>query len=124
VSLIDSKSRARGSAPQRPFGAHPEWTATAPAPLHRELAEKLQDLPWDLGLSLVSLGAIGVLIPGPVPLGASFVLLGGVALCPGLLARTGGPLARRYPCVFHVLIGFTNHLRSDLNRRYPGSLKD
>jgi hypothetical protein len=126
VSPIEpkTKSGARQSAPRRHFGAHPEGIATGSAPLHRELAEKLQGLPWDLGLSLVSLGTIGVLIPGPVPLGPSFVLLGGVVLCPSLLARTGGPLARKCPYVFRVLIDFTDHLRSDLDRRYPGSLRD
>jgi hypothetical protein len=67
---------------------------------------------------------VGVIIPGPVPLGASFILLGTVALCPGLLARMGGPLARGCPGAFRILIDFSDHLRADLARRYPGSLKD
>ena len=42
-------------------------------------------------------------------------------LWPGLLARTGGPLARKFPRVFRMLIEFTDHLGSDLARRYPNS---
>jgi hypothetical protein len=93
----------------------------APPLLHRELAEKLEKLPRDVAVAVLSLGVVGVVIPGPVPLGASFVLLGGVLLWPGVLARMGGPLARRCPFVFHVLIDFADHLRADLDRRYPNS---
>lgn len=96
---------------------------TSEPQLHRDLAEKLGGLPRDLAVALISLGVIGVAIPGPVPLGASFVVLGTVVLCPGLLGRTGGPLARRCPRLFRVLIGFADDLRADLERRYPGSLK-
>lgn len=120
---IHPKSGPRKSEPRRLADQHSERIATAQAPLHRELAEKLGGLPSDLGISLLSLGAVGVVIPGPVPLGASFVLLGAVVLWPGLLIRTGGPLARKCPCIFRVLIDFTDHYRSDLDRRYPGSLR-
>ena len=89
--------------------------------LHRELAEKLGGLPRDLAITLVSLGIVGIAIPGPIPPGLSFVLLGAVILWPGLLARTGGPLARRCPRAFRMLIGFTDHLTTDLARRYPNS---
>jgi hypothetical protein len=89
--------------------------------LHRELAEKLTGLPRGLAVTLVSLGMVGIAIPGPIPPGLSFVLLGAVILWPRLLATTGGPLARRCPRVFRMLIGFTNHLTTDLARRYPNS---
>lgn len=122
--------RVRSSKAPRIAGggrrSHEPGATTAPAdpPLHRELAEKLGGLPRDLAIALISLGVIGVAIPGPVPLGSSFVVLGTIVLWPGLLARTGGPLARRCPRVFRVLIGFADDLRADLERRYPGSLKD
>jgi hypothetical protein len=72
-----------------------------------------------VGVALIGLGAIGVAIPGPIPPGASFVLLGVVFVWPGLLARFAGPLARRFPRLFRFLIGFVDHLRIDLKRRYP-----
>jgi hypothetical protein len=117
------KSLPRKAATGRPIDRDPGEIVSARGGLHHDLAEKLGSLPKDLGVSLISLGVIGVVIPGPVPLGASFILLGTVALCPGLLARTGGPLARRCPRVFRVLIDFTDHFRADLARRYPGSLR-
>lgn len=94
---------------------------SAMTPLHCQLAENLRDLPRDLGFTLFSLGVVGVAIPGPIPPGFSFVLLGAVILWPGLLARTGGPMARQCPRVFRMLIGFTNRLTTDLARRYPHS---
>ena len=112
------------TGPGRPVPVRAQGGVTsAEPPLHRELAEKLSGLPRDLAVALISLGVVGVAIPGPVPLGSSFVVLGTVVLWPGLLVRTGGPLARRCPWVFRVLLDFTDHLRADLERRYPGSLR-
>jgi hypothetical protein len=64
----------------------------------------------------------GVIIPGPILLGTSFVLMGAAFLWPGLVARLGGWLARRLPRIVRVLVDFVDHLRSDLARRYPGSV--
>jgi hypothetical protein len=91
-------------------------------PLHIELARQLEGLPRDLGIVLLGLGTIGVAIPGPVPPGASFVMLGAVLLRPGLLARFAGSLAARFPRLFRFLIDFVERLRIDLKRRYPGSI--
>jgi hypothetical protein len=95
---------------------------TAGEPLHVELARQLGGLPRDLGTSLLVLGTFGVIIPGPVPPGFSFILLGVVVLRPSILARGGAPLARRFPGAFHLLISLVTHFRSDLARRYPGSV--
>jgi hypothetical protein len=121
---IRATGAPRRPATRRPVDRDPGDIVSARGELHRELARKLGGLPRDLGVSLISLGVVGVVIPGPVPLGASFILLGTVVLCPGLLARTGGPLAKRCPRVFRVFIDFTDHFRADLARRYPGSLRD
>lgn len=91
-------------------------------PLHLELASKLDGMPRDLGIVLIVLGVVGIAIPGPIPPGASFVLLGIVFLRPGLVARFAGPLAARCPRVFRLLIGFVDDLRTGLERRYPGAV--
>lgn len=118
------RSPSPGNAGGRRLKALPRDAAAPAGPeLHLELAEKLAGLPRDLALALLSLGAVGLVIPGPVPLGSSFVVLGTVVLWPSLLARTGGPLARRCPRIFRVLIGFADDLRTDLERRYPGSFR-
>jgi len=118
------KRQPHEAAIGRPVKWDPAEVRSAMMAPHRELAEKLGTLPGDLGVSLISLGLIGAVIPGPVPLGASFIVLGTVVLCPGLLARMGGPLAKRCPRVVRVLIDFSDHLRADLARRYPGSLSE
>ena len=112
-----------GTRARRPTPGRREEIAPAEPPLHVELADKLSGLPRDLGVGLISLGVVGVAIPGPIPLGTSFVIMGTVILCPGLLSRTGGPLARKCPGLFRILVDFTDHLRADLERRYPGSLR-
>ncbi len=95
---------------------------SAPAPLHLELARKVEGLPRDLGVVLIGLGVVGVAIPGPIPPGASFVVLGVLFLRPGLLAKLAGPLASRFPNLFRFLIAFVDDLRTDLERRYPSSV--
>lgn len=90
-------------------------------PLHCQLADTIGSLPKDLAVMLISLGVVGVAIPGPIPPGASFILLGTVILWPGVLVRTGGPLAHRFPRVFRMLINFASDLHEGLDRRYPGS---
>jgi len=92
-------------------------------PLHLELARELDALPKDLGITLLILGTLGVVIPGPVPPGFSFIVLGVIALRPGMLARTAAPLERRFAGAFRVLIDLAAQFRSDLERRYPGSLR-
>ncbi|MGP0066326.1 MAG: hypothetical protein ACLQGP_22320 [Isosphaeraceae bacterium] len=91
-------------------------------PLHLELARQLDGLPKDLGITLLVLGMFGVAIPGPVPPGFSFILLGVIALQPCLIERFGGPMARRFPRVFRVLVGLVTRFRSDLASRYPGTV--
>lgn len=120
----DTRRARRPDGPGRPVPGRRKVASPAAEPqLHRELAVKLSGLPRDLGVALISLGVVGVAIPGPVPLGTTFVVLGTVVLWPGLLGRTGGPLARRCPRVFRVLLDFADDLRADLERRYPGSLR-
>jgi hypothetical protein len=80
-------------------------------------------MPASVWVALLGLGAVGVVIPGPVPLGASFVLMGAALLWPGFLARFGGWLARRLPGIWRVPIAFVDPLRSDMQRRYPGSVR-
>ena len=71
----------------RPRRPSEESTGSSPRSLpHLELARKLRGLPRDLGFVLIGLGAIGIAIPGPIPPGASFVVLGVLFAAPGLIA--------------------------------------
>jgi hypothetical protein len=92
-----------------------------PTTLHLELASEMSGLPRDLGIILIGLGAVGIVIPGPIPPGVSFVLLGALVLYPALIERLGW-LAARLPGMFRFLISLVKRLRADLARRYPGSV--
>jgi hypothetical protein len=123
VLYDDPSGVANRELASRPIIAKVVDLEVTPLPLHGELAEKLAGLPKDLAVTLLSLGVVGVMIPGPVPPGKSFILLGVVMLFPGVLANTGGCLARKFPRVFRMLISFTDHLSADLARRYPESVR-
>jgi len=119
---IPSRAPANTSRKPEPEPSAPA-RGRAPATLHLELAKKLDGLPKDLGVALMGLGVVGVVIPGPIPLGASFILMGAVFLWPRFVARFGGWLASRLPGMLRVLTDFVDHLQSDLKRRYPGSVR-
>jgi len=124
TSRAPISSLALPNTPGEP-AREPSASVRAPAPptLHLELAKKLHGLPKDLGVALMGLGVVGVVIPGPVPPGALFILMGAAFLWPGSLARFGGWLARWLPGILRALIDFVDHLRSDLKRRYPDSVR-
>ena len=119
---IRSAAVSRGTLPGSSVTAVKPPGEAAPQ-LHLELARLLDGLPHDLGVTLLIVGTFGIVIPGPIPPGFSFILLGTVVLRPTLLVRSGAPLARRFPKLFHALIGLVGHFRSDLGRRYPGSVQ-
>lgn len=119
---IASPAALSARRPRKKTPASAPAGPSPPAPLHLELARKVEGLPRDLGCVLIGLGAVGVAIPGPIPPGASFVLLGVIFLRPGLIVRFAGSLARRFPRLFRFLIAFVDDLRTDLRRRYPGSV--
>jgi hypothetical protein len=93
----------------------PEWRRRL------RLEVRLRRLPRDVGVVLLTVGAAGLLIPGPLPPGTPFVLAGAIFLCPRLLRPVGGCLLRRIPVVFKVFEGQVWRFQSDLERRYPGS---
>ena len=116
-------SAAHAKKRAKPVEAAPKPSVRSPAtPLHLELAEQLEGLPRDVGIVLLGVGTVGVLIPGPIPPGLSFVVLGALFLLPRLVARFGGWMARAWPFLFRVLIGLIERLRTGLQRRFPGSI--
>jgi hypothetical protein len=72
-----------------------------------------------VGAALIGLGAVGIVIPGPIPPGASFVVLGVLFCWPRLLLKLGDVLARRFPRLYRCFVAFISDLSTNLKRRYP-----
>ncbi len=80
----------------------------------------LESLPKELGVLLMVAGLGGVLLPGPV--GAPFLVLGGLVLFPKAFAKVDRKLANRFPRLhqegMRQIIRFVN----DLENRYPSKV--
>jgi hypothetical protein len=76
--------------------------------------------PKELGVMLVTAGAIGVVLPGP---GAPALLAGGLILWPEGFGRVEGWLRQRFPESHRMGRRHLERFLSDLERRYPGSTR-
>jgi hypothetical protein len=93
----------------------PGWMRTL------RLEVKLGRLPRDVGAVLLTVGAVGLVIPGPLPPGLTFLAIGTVILSPKLLRPFGGCLRKRLPLIYRVFEMQVSRFNSDLEHRYPGS---
>jgi hypothetical protein len=82
----------------------------------------LKKLPPEIGALLIIVGTAGILLPGPV--GTPFLVAGGLALWPSGFRRVEGWLQRLAPRMFEVGVGQIEHFLADLERRYPGSVRE
>ena len=89
----------------------------------KRLERTLEHLPRDVGVVLVTLGTVGLVIPGPVPPGTPFIVFGAVFLCPKLVRPLNGRFRKRFPAIFDTFDGQVTRFRGDLERRYPGSTR-
>jgi hypothetical protein len=105
--------RTCAAAPSGPFPR----AAGVPTPGGLETA--VGDLPRDVGAAFLVLGAIGMVIPGPVPPGISFVAVATAILWPGLVRPWERWLRRRFPAFHRRLVAQIERFRTSLERRYP-----
>ena len=77
----------------------------------------LETLPKELGVLLVVAGIGGVLLPGPV--GAPFLVVGGVILWPAAFKRVDRCFQKRLPRMHEAGMKQMQRFISDLERRYP-----
>ena len=109
---------------QRPIGASQD-----PGPSHTSSEDpssgapsvRFEDLPREVGVMLVSVGALGVVLPAMA--GAPAVVAGGLVLWP----RTFRPVERwlegRFPKVYHEGMKQVGRFLVDFERRFPGSTR-
>jgi hypothetical protein len=78
---------------------------------------RIQAMPKEVGVLLIVAGIGGILLPGPV--GAPFLVLGGVMLWPRAFTRMEIFLQKRFPRMHHQSVRQIKRFLDDLDRRYP-----
>jgi hypothetical protein len=73
-----------------------------------------------MGVILLSAGVIGFVLPGP---GTPALIAGGLILWPDRFAKVEGWMQRRFPDLHREGVGHVERFLSDLEKRYPGSIR-
>jgi hypothetical protein len=78
---------------------------------------RIKDLPKEVGVMLVSVGALGVVLPGMM--GTPAVIAGGLVLWPSTFGKVERWFQRRYPAAHREGMKQIGRYLDDLDRRYP-----
>lgn len=74
-----------------------------------------------IGVMLITVGVIGVLLPGPV--GTPFLIAGGLAFWPKGFMCMEHWVLRRFPRSHEIGLAQIERYLADLEKRYPGSIQ-
>jgi hypothetical protein len=105
-------ARDRGESPPEP---------DVPPTLDESTVRRIQHLPREVGIMLVSVGTLGLVLPGLV--GTPALIAGGLVLWPGTFRGVEGWLRRRNPDLYHRGMKQLGRFLDDLERRYPEMAK-
>jgi hypothetical protein len=83
--------------------------------------QRIQDLPKEVGVMLVTVGAVGVVLPGMM--GTPAIIAGGLVLWPGAFGGLESWFRRRNPGLYRRGIRQIGRFLDDLERRYPDVTK-
>jgi len=101
--------------PIRAIRLDPAEADAAPVALRR-----IGALPREMGTMLMTVGALGVALPGLI--GAPAVVAGGLVLWPKAFGRAETWFEKRFPKAHRESLRQINRYLDDLEHRYPGSL--
>lgn len=79
--------------------------------------KRIKDLPPEVGVMLLTVGALGLVMPGVV--GAPAVIAGGLVLWPRRFERIENWFERRFPAVHRKSLQQIHRYLDDLEARYP-----
>jgi cation transport ATPase len=83
---------------------------------------RIRNLPKTVGVMLLSVGVLGVVLPGVM--GAPALIAGGLALWPGAFGTVSGWLRRQSPGIYHRGMRQVGRFLDDLEGRYPEAAKN
>jgi len=102
-----------------PDPATPTFDTAAEDPETARLDARLAEMPREIGVLLVSIGVMGVALPGIV--GTPALLAGGLMLWPRGFRSVNAWVRRKFPKTHSHGIGQLLRYLDDLERRYPTS---
>ena len=83
---------------------------------------RIADLPREVGVMLVTVGVIGVALPGLV--GTPAMLAGGLVLWPNAFGKIELWFEKQFPNVHRQGLRQINRYLDDLEKRYPDTLQE
>lgn len=98
-------------------GEPPDADRPEPAPEDEAAMKRIKDLPPEVGVMLLTVGALGFVLPGVV--GAPAAIAGGLVLWPKRFAPIESWLERRFPQLHKQSLQQINRYLDDLEGRYP-----
>ncbi len=101
----------------KPEGSHDRSAAPTEEQAAEQTRQRLRLLPPEVGAVLVTVGVVGLIIPGPF--GTPFVLAGGLVLAPRYFHRAELWLQRRYPKVHQTGRRHIDRFIDDFEKRFP-----
>ena len=91
----------------------------SPPPPIEGRARKIEDLPKEVGVMLMSVGVLGFVLPAVA--GAPAIVAGGLVLWPRTFGKLERWVQRRYPMVYHEGMRQICRYLDDLELRFPDS---
>ena len=82
---------------------------------------RIKDLPREVGVMLMTVGVLGVILPGIV--GAPAAIAGGLVLWPKAFGKVENWFERRFPKVHKQSLYQINRYLNDLESRYPDATR-
>mgnify|MGYP003349015816 CR=1 FL=1 len=84
---------------------------------HDETRQRIRRLPPEVGAVLITVGVVGVIIPGPI--GTPFLLAGGLALMPGFFGRFERWIEKRLPRLHGAGMRNVDRFIDSFEKRFP-----
>jgi hypothetical protein len=84
---------------------------------HEATRQRIRRLPPEVGAVFLAVGVVGVILPGPI--GAPFLLAGGLVLMPGVFGKFERWAKKRMPTIHDVGMRNVDRFIDSFEKRFP-----
>ena len=114
--------RANGKAHPEQSDHHEQvHTESVLTPEEEAELRRIKDLPREVGVMLMTVGVLGLVLPGVV--GTPAAIAGGLVLWPKAFGRVENWFERRFPKIHKQSLYQINRYLNDLESRYPDATR-